>query len=179
MFWHVQPRSLKTRVIIEKLDNCSPGWDGIQHDIIKQTFSSKIKTLCHITNLSFDKRFMADELKIANVVPDLYKIGDAILINNYNQFPYHLYFLLQKLNNLYYGSSFAASSGLNATLYKSIPCVHVKKDLNKVTEATKTFIVTRHNELRANVNPLASDMQIMVRRRSLLIHSKLGRMFAE
>ena len=82
------------------------------------------------------------------------------------------------MKNVYYGSSFAPSSGVHATLYYNIPCVHVKTDLNKETEATKTFIVTRHNELRANVNPPASDMQIMVRRRSLLIHSKLRRMFA-
>ena len=57
------------RIIIEKLKNCSPGWDGIKPDIIKQTYSSMIESLCHIINLSFDKGYIPYELKIANVVP--------------------------------------------------------------------------------------------------------------
>ena len=57
------------RIIIDKLKNCSPGWDGIKPDIIKQTYSSMIEPLCHIINLSFDKGYVPYELKIANVVP--------------------------------------------------------------------------------------------------------------
>ena len=70
------------RIIIEKLKNCSPGWDGIKPDIIKQTYSSMIEPLCHIINLSFDKGYVPYELKIANVVPIFLK-GDATLISNY------------------------------------------------------------------------------------------------
>ncbi|KAI0238507.1 hypothetical protein LSAT2_010806, partial [Lamellibrachia satsuma] len=40
-----------------------------------------IGPLCHIINLSFDKGYVPDELKIANVVP-IFKKGDATLIKN-------------------------------------------------------------------------------------------------
>ena len=70
------------RIIIEKLKNCSSGWDGIKPNIIKQNYSGMIGPLCHIINLSFDKGYVPDELKIANVAP-IFKKGDATLIKNY------------------------------------------------------------------------------------------------
>ena len=41
-----------------------------------------LEPLCHIINLSFDKGCIPDQLKLANVVPNL-KNGDAKLIANY------------------------------------------------------------------------------------------------
>ena len=52
-----------------EITNFSSGWDGIKPDITKQTYSSMIKPLGHIINLSFDKGYVHYELKIANVVP--------------------------------------------------------------------------------------------------------------
>ena len=73
------------RIIIEKLKNCSSGWDGIKPNIIKQTYSGMIGPLCYIINLSFDKGYVPDELKIANVVP-IFKKGGPTLIKNYRYF---------------------------------------------------------------------------------------------
>ena len=57
------------RIIIDKLINCSTGWDGLKPDIIKQTLCSMIEPLCHIINVLFDKGYVPYELKLANVVP--------------------------------------------------------------------------------------------------------------
>ena len=57
------------RIIIEKLKNCSSGWDGLKPNIIKQTYYGMIGPLCYIINLLFDKGYVPDVLKIANVVP--------------------------------------------------------------------------------------------------------------
>ena len=57
------------RIIIEKLKHFSPGWNGLNSDIIKQTYSSMIEPLRHIIHLSFDKGYVPYELKVAKVVP--------------------------------------------------------------------------------------------------------------
>ena len=50
------------RIIIENLTHCSPGWDGIKPDIIKQTYSSIIEPLRDIIKISFDKGYVTYEL---------------------------------------------------------------------------------------------------------------------
>ena len=57
--------------------NCSPEWDGIKPDIIKQTYSSMIEPLFDIIHLSFDKVYLPDKLNIANVVP-IFKINKML-----------------------------------------------------------------------------------------------------
>ena len=57
--------------ITEKFKSNSSGWDGIKPKIIKQTYPNMLEPLCHIINLSFDKKCLPDQLKLANVVPIL------------------------------------------------------------------------------------------------------------
>ena len=60
----------------------SSGYDEISSDIIKNISPSVFEPIRYIFNLSIEKGFYPDQLKIAKVTP-LFKIGDNALMNNY------------------------------------------------------------------------------------------------
>ena len=62
--------------------NKSPGYDGISFNVVKHCFGSLHKPLFHIFNLSMQKGFFPDELKVAKVTP-VYKKNDETNLGNY------------------------------------------------------------------------------------------------
>ena len=69
-------------LILKSLNNFSPGWDDKNRKLLNNFFSCLLQRLCHVANLSFDKEYVPDQLKIANIVP-IFKNGDASLIQKY------------------------------------------------------------------------------------------------
>ena len=67
--------------IILSLKNSSPGWDGINANVVKQSYMLYIEPLIHIFNMSFNQGVFPNELKIARVIP-LYKGDNKLLVNN-------------------------------------------------------------------------------------------------
>lgn len=72
----------EVKSIIEVLKKKSPGWDGLDPVVIKETFPYFINTLTTLINRSMTEGYFPDELKTAKVIP-LFKNNDASLINNY------------------------------------------------------------------------------------------------
>ena len=68
--------------IIKLLKPSTTGPDGINSNIIKNSYDYFINPLVHILNLSINQGIFPDELKLANITP-IYKTGDNSLINNY------------------------------------------------------------------------------------------------
>ena len=67
--------------IILSLKNSSPGWDGINANVVKQSYMLYIEPLIHIFSMSFNQGVFPNELKIARVIP-LYKGDNKLLVNN-------------------------------------------------------------------------------------------------
>lgn len=67
---------------VVSLKDSSPGWDGIQAKIIKQTYQEYLDPLTHICNLSLSQGFFPSNMKIAKVIP-LFKSNDSTEISNY------------------------------------------------------------------------------------------------
>ena len=72
----------EVKTIIMSINNSSPGWDGINVKIVKQTCDLFLDALTHILNLSLVQGVFPNELKIAQVIP-LYKGDNNMYINNY------------------------------------------------------------------------------------------------
>ena len=68
----------EVKTIIMSINNSSPGWDGINVKIVKQTCD--LDALTHILNLSLVQGVFPNELKIAQVIP-LYT-GDNNMYSN-------------------------------------------------------------------------------------------------
>lgn len=72
----------EVKSIIQSLKKKSPGWDGINPVVIKDTFPYYIDALTALINKSITEGYFPDELKTAKVIP-LYKNNKASLVNNY------------------------------------------------------------------------------------------------
>ena len=68
--------------IIRSLKKKSPGWDGINALIVKESYSIFSDAFTEIINKSLYEGIFPDELKIAKVTP-LYKSEDEMLFSNY------------------------------------------------------------------------------------------------
>ena len=68
--------------IIRSLKNVSPGHDGIQASVVKDTYPLFLNPLTHVLNLSISQGFFPKEMKLAQVIP-LHKSGDLSNIGNY------------------------------------------------------------------------------------------------
>ena len=55
--------------VINSLNNCSPGWDGIPSRLVKRVLNSYIKPITLLINKSFRDGIFQDELKLAKVIP--------------------------------------------------------------------------------------------------------------
>ena len=62
--------------------NKSPGYDGISFNVVRNCFGPLIKPLMAIFNLSLQKGYFLEELKIARVTP-IYMADDVNEIGNY------------------------------------------------------------------------------------------------
>ena len=68
--------------IIKSLKMASAGFDGIHAKVIKATYEHYLTPLTHVLNLSIQKGFFPDNMKLAKVVP-IYKAGDSMSVSNY------------------------------------------------------------------------------------------------
>ena len=68
--------------IVKNLKNASAGYDGIHSKVIKATYKTYLTPLTHILNLSIQKGFFPDSMKLAKVIP-IYKAGDPMAVSNY------------------------------------------------------------------------------------------------
>ena len=68
--------------IILSLNNSSPGWDGLDTNIIKKLFGLIVHPLVYVINLCIEQGSFPKELKIAKIIP-IYKSSDKQLITNY------------------------------------------------------------------------------------------------
>ena len=68
--------------IITSLKNSSPGWDGLQANVVKSIKHAIAPPLVYICNLSLENGVFPCELKIANVVP-IFKSGVNSFFTNY------------------------------------------------------------------------------------------------
>ena len=68
--------------VIKALKDGSCGWDTVSAKVVKHTYTSFKKPLCHIINMSFNSGIFPSELKVARVIP-LFKSGDAACFSNY------------------------------------------------------------------------------------------------
>ena len=68
--------------IINALKIPSPGWDGINSKVIKDTLSLYIEQLVHILNLSISQDVFPSELKTARVIA-IYHVDNNMIISNY------------------------------------------------------------------------------------------------
>jgi len=69
-------------LVIQSLNNSSPGWDGIPARVAKQVIIQYITPLTHLINRSFSEGTCPDELKLAKVIP-VYKAGSTMELSNY------------------------------------------------------------------------------------------------
>jgi hypothetical protein len=69
--------------IINKLKNCSVGWDNFPASILKENSTSLSELLSHFVNISIKEGVFPNELKIGNIIP-LYKAGPEGLVGNYH-----------------------------------------------------------------------------------------------
>ena len=69
-------------IIINTLNNSSPGWDCIPAKLAKRVLNYYIKPLTFLINQSFHDDIFPDELKLAKVIP-IYKSGSTMELNNY------------------------------------------------------------------------------------------------
>ena len=68
--------------IILSLNDSSPGWDGLNTNIIKKSSGLIVHPLVYVINLCIEQGIFPKELKIARIIP-MYKSNDKQLINNY------------------------------------------------------------------------------------------------
>ena len=68
--------------IILSLNNSSPGWDGLDTNIIKKSSGLIVHPLVYVINLCIEQGIFPKELKIAKIIP-IYKSNDKQLITNY------------------------------------------------------------------------------------------------
>ena len=68
--------------IIDKLKDCSAGWDGVPSKVIKNSKLLILPILTHIINLSLTIGTFPSELKLANILP-IFKAGDKDITGNY------------------------------------------------------------------------------------------------
>jgi hypothetical protein len=68
--------------IIMALKNTSPGWDGVNAFIVKESSEIILQVLVHIINLSLVQGVFPLELKIAKIIP-LYKGNSKMQLTNY------------------------------------------------------------------------------------------------
>ena len=68
--------------IILLLNNSSPGWDGLDTNIIKKSSGLIVHPLVYVINLCIEQGIFPKELKIAKIIP-IYKSSDKQLITNY------------------------------------------------------------------------------------------------
>lgn len=80
----VMPHIDKCEVIlvIQSINNSSPGWDGIPAKVAKQVTMHYVSPLTHLINRSFTDGVCPDELKLAKVIP-IYKAGSTMELSNY------------------------------------------------------------------------------------------------
>ena len=69
-------------IIINSVNNSSPGWDCIPAKLAKRVLNYFIKPLIFLINQSFHDRIFPVDLKLANVIP-IYKSGSTMELNNY------------------------------------------------------------------------------------------------
>ena len=116
--------------IIYKMNNSSPGADGITAKILKFSCNLLLKPLTHVLNLSLSSGYFPNELKISQVIP-LFKSGDPMQLINYRPvsilsvfselFEYVMYnrliSFLKKYNILFkYQFGFREKHGTNSAL---------------------------------------------------------------
>jgi hypothetical protein len=68
--------------IIDKLKNCSVGWDNLPAIIFKENKDSLSCILTHLVNLSLAQGTFPKELKLANIIP-IFKAGETQIVGNY------------------------------------------------------------------------------------------------
>ena len=68
--------------IILSLNNSSPGWDGLDTNIMKKSSGLIVHPLVYAINLCIEQGIFPKELKIAKIIP-IYKSNDKQLITNY------------------------------------------------------------------------------------------------
>ena len=69
-------------IIINSLNNNSPGWDCIPVKLGKRVLNYYITPLTFLINHSFHNGIFPDEFKLAKVIP-IYKSGSTMELNNY------------------------------------------------------------------------------------------------
>ena len=80
--------------ILDSLNRCAPGYDGISKDILFLSLPFICHSLLHMINLSLSQGVFPDEMKLANIIP-LFKAEDPMLFNNYR--PVSLLSIFSKL----------------------------------------------------------------------------------
>jgi len=74
--------SQELRSCVSRLNNSSPGYDGIKAELIKKSLDIILVPLLHVVNVSFSTGVFPDELKMANVTP-IFKSNDPLVVGNY------------------------------------------------------------------------------------------------
>ena len=103
--------------------NKGPGYDKISFNIVKNCFGPLLKPLMFILNLSLQKGFFPDELKIAKVTP-VFKADDVNELGNYRpisvlpcfskileRIMYNQLFKYSKTNEILYKKQFGFQEG--------------------------------------------------------------------
>ena len=62
--------------------NESPGYEGMNFNVVKKCFEEISEPVKHLFNLSLEKRIFSEKMKIVKVIP-LFKNGDPDNITNY------------------------------------------------------------------------------------------------